>query len=203
MLTFLFNIKNHYFRMAIAELIHEIMNTSNQTTYTLSQQWNVQGIASANIIFTEMTAGEWYLCHDIFKETNECFKLFILQSSEQHLTTSELPNCLQSAVFIDKQTTASTLKKEITKAVMSCATPSVPHSFNRLRRCINCSCRSVSEAQLRVIYAFSIGLSPHEIAAALNISHKTIYSHKQHIMHKFKLQSQQQFNSFIQILTRR
>ncbi|WP_404854803.1 helix-turn-helix transcriptional regulator, partial [Escherichia coli] len=49
---------------------------------------------------------------------------------------------------------------------------------NRLRRCINCACRSVSDAQTKVIYAFSIGLSPHEVAAALNISPKTIHSHK-------------------------
>ncbi|MCB4983698.1 helix-turn-helix transcriptional regulator, partial [Klebsiella pneumoniae] len=75
--------------------------------------------------------------------------------------------------------------------------------FNRLRRCINCACRSVSDAQTKVIYAFSIGLSPHEVAAALNISPKTIHSHKKNIMSKFYLNSRQQFNNLVQLLAKR
>ncbi|MFK5315014.1 helix-turn-helix transcriptional regulator, partial [Klebsiella pneumoniae] len=75
--------------------------------------------------------------------------------------------------------------------------------FNRLRRCINCACRSVSDAQTKVIYAFSIGLSPHEVAAALNISPKTIHSHKKNIMSKFNLNSRQQFNNLVQLLAKR
>ncbi|ENR5236480.1 LuxR family transcriptional regulator KbvR, partial [Klebsiella pneumoniae] len=54
-----------------------------------------------------------------------------------------------------------------------------------------------------VIYAFSIGLSPHEVAAALNISPKTIHSHKKNIMSKFNLNSRQQFNNLVQLLAKR
>ena len=75
--------------------------------------------------------------------------------------------------------------------------------YIRLRRCINCACRSVSDAQTKVIYAFSIGLSPHEVAAALNISPKTIHSHKKNIMSKFNLNSRQQFNNLVQLLAKR
>ena len=65
------------------------------------------------------------------------------------------------------------------------------------------ACRSVSDAQTKVIYAFSIGLSPHEVAAALNISPKTIHSHKKNIMSKFNLNSRQQFNNLVQLLAKR
>ncbi|MDK7209520.1 LuxR C-terminal-related transcriptional regulator, partial [Klebsiella quasivariicola] len=50
---------------------------------------------------------------------------------------------------------------------------------------------------------FAPSLSPHEVAAALKISHKTIHSHKKNIMSKFNLNSRQQFNNLVQLLTRR
>lgn len=95
------------------------------------------------------------------------------------------------------------LKDEIANAIERPLLPRQDPPFNRLRRCINCACRSVSDAQTKVIYAFSIGLSPHEVAAALNISPKTIHSHKKNIMSKFNLNSRQQFNNLVQLLAKR
>ncbi|MFO5795013.1 LuxR C-terminal-related transcriptional regulator, partial [Klebsiella pneumoniae] len=40
-------------------------------------------------------------------------------------------------------------------------------------------------------------------AAALNISPKTIHSHKKNIMSKFNLNSRQQFNNLVQLLAKR
>ncbi len=97
----------------------------------------------------------------------------------------------------------SGLKDEIANAIERPLLPRQDPPFNRLRRCINCACRSVSDAQTKVIYAFSIGLSPHEVAAALNISPKTIHSHKKNIMSKFNLNSRQQFNNLVQLLAKR
>ncbi|SQC43380.1 2-component transcriptional regulator [Klebsiella pneumoniae] len=83
-----------------------------------------------------------------------------------------LPNCLQHAVFMPPHARVQRLKDEIANAIERPLLPRQDPPFNRLRRCINCACRSVSDAQTKVIYAFSIGLSPHEVAAALNISPK-------------------------------
>ncbi|HBY1426620.1 TPA: helix-turn-helix transcriptional regulator, partial [Klebsiella pneumoniae] len=114
-----------------------------------------------------------------------------------------LPNCLQHAVFMPPHARVQRLKDEIANAIERPLLPRQDPPFNRLRRCINCACRSVSDAQTKVIYAFSIGLSPHEVAAALNISPKTIHSHKKNIMSKFYLNSRQQFNNLVQLLAKR
>ncbi|MCL0625328.1 LuxR C-terminal-related transcriptional regulator, partial [Klebsiella pneumoniae] len=110
---------------------------------------------------------------------------------------------LRHVVFMPPHARVQRLKDEIANAIERPLLPRQDPPFNRLRRCINCACRSVSDAQTKVIYAFSIGLSPHEVAAALNISPKTIHSHKKNIMSKFNLNSRQQFNNLVQLLAKR
>lgn len=83
MTNFLINIKNHYLRVAIAELVDEAMKTYGGSEYQFSQQWNADGMAQANVIFTEMVAGEWYLCHDLFQHAPEQYTLFIFQDNRR------------------------------------------------------------------------------------------------------------------------
>ncbi|HHL3748200.1 TPA: LuxR family transcriptional regulator KbvR [Klebsiella pneumoniae] len=203
MTNFLFNIKNHYLRVAIAELVDEAMKAAGRPHYQFSQQWDAGSMAQADVIFTEMVAGEWYLCQDLFQHAPEQYTLFILPDNEHATVDEGLPNCLQHAVFMPPHARVQRLKDEIANAIERPLLPRQDPPFNRLRRCINCACRSVSDAQTKVIYAFSIGLSPHEVAAALNISPKTIHSHKKNIMSKFNLNSRQQFNNLVQLLAKR
>lgn len=203
MTNFLINIKNHYLRVAIAELVDEAMKTYGVSAYQFSEQWDLESIAQSQVFFTEMVAGEWYLCHDLFQHAPEQYTLFIFQDNEQATVEEGLPNCLRQAVFIPPHAPVQRLKDEIVSAIQRPLSPQHDPAFNRLRRCINCACKSVSDAQTKVIYAFSIGLSPHEVAAALKISHKTIHSHKKNIMNKFNLHSRQQFNNLVKLLARR
>ena len=203
MTNFLINIKNHYLRVAIAELVDEAMKTYGGSAYQFSEQWDLESIAQSQVFFTEMVAGEWYLCHDLFQHAPEQYTLFIFQDNEQATVEEGLPNCLRQAVFIPPHAPVQRLKDEIVSAIQRPLSPQHDPAFNRLRRCINCACKSVSDAQTNVIYAFSIGLSPHEVAAALKISHKTIHSHKKNIMNKFNLHSRQQFNNLVKLLARR
>ncbi|HHU4071291.1 LuxR family transcriptional regulator KbvR [Klebsiella quasipneumoniae] len=203
MTNFLINIKNHYLRVAIAELVDEAMKTYGGSAYQFSEQWDLESIAQSQVFFTEMVAGEWYLCHDLFQHAPEQYTLFIFQDNEQATVEEGLPNCLRQAVFIPPHASVQRLKDEIVSAIQRPLSPQHDPAFNRLRRCINCACKSVSDAQTKVIYAFSIGLSPHEVAAALKISHKTIHSHKKNIMSKFNLHSRQQFNNLVKLLARR
>ncbi|HGN8597493.1 TPA: LuxR family transcriptional regulator KbvR, partial [Klebsiella pneumoniae] len=54
MTNFLFNIKNHYLRVAIAELVDEAMKAAGRPHYQFSQQWDAGSMAQADVIFTEM-----------------------------------------------------------------------------------------------------------------------------------------------------
>ncbi len=96
---------------------------------------------------------------------------FIFPDNE-HATVDEGFNCLQHAVFMPPRASLQRLKSGIADAIERPLLPRQDPPFNRLRRCINCACRSVSDAQTKVIYAFSIRLSPHEVAAALNLRPK-------------------------------
>ncbi len=48
MTNFLFNIKNHYLRVAIAELVNETMQACERSHYQFSQQWKPASIAQAD-----------------------------------------------------------------------------------------------------------------------------------------------------------
>ncbi|MEC4754756.1 hypothetical protein VSP76_21195, partial [Klebsiella pneumoniae] len=45
MTNFLFNIKNHYLRVAIAELVDEAMKAAGRPHYQFSQQWDAGSTA--------------------------------------------------------------------------------------------------------------------------------------------------------------
>lgn len=189
-------------RVAIAELVDEAMKAAGRPHYQFSQQWDAGSMAQADVIFTEMVAGSG-TCAGIFSACPGTIYAFIFPDNEHATVDEGLPNCLQHAVFMPPHARVQRLKDEIANAIERPLLPRQDPPFNRLRRCINCACRSVSDAQTKVIYAFSIGLSPHEVAAALNISPKTIHSHKKNIMSKFNLNSRQQFNNLVQLLAKR
>ena len=54
MTNFLFNIKNHYLRVAIAELVDEAMKAAGRPHYQFSQQWDAGSMAQAG--FTELSS---------------------------------------------------------------------------------------------------------------------------------------------------
>lgn len=94
MTNFLFNIKNHYLRVAIAELVNETMQACERSHYQFSQQWKPASIAQADVIFTEMVAGEWYLCHELLQHATENYQLFIFLNDEEVTVIDHLPNYL-------------------------------------------------------------------------------------------------------------
>ncbi|WP_251268306.1 helix-turn-helix transcriptional regulator, partial [Enterobacter hormaechei] len=70
-------------------------------------------------------------------------------------------------------------------------------------RCINCPCKSLTQAQSKVVHALSLGLNQLEIANKLNINYKTVYSHKKNVMHDFKIESNTDLNKFLNVLEKR
>ena len=122
MTNFLFNIKNHYLRVAIAELVDEAMKAAGRPHYQFSQQWDAGSMAQADVIFTEMVAGEWYLCQDLFQHAPEQYTLFIFPDNEHATVDEGLPNCLQHAVFMPPHARVQRLKDEIANAILFCQT---------------------------------------------------------------------------------
>ena len=141
MTNFLFNIKNHYLRVAIAELVDEAMKAAGRPHYQFSQQWDAGSMAQADVIFTEMVAGEWYLCQDLFQHAPEQYTLFIFPDNEHATVDEGLPNCLQHAVFMPPHARVQRLKDEIANAIERPLLPRQDPPFNRLRRCIRSATR--------------------------------------------------------------
>lgn len=202
MTRILLNIKNFYFRLAIIQLIEDLPTENKNIVYDFN--YNTKSISTADIIFTEMVAGEFSLCHDTLNNRGDAARIFIFHSQSGRITKNPLPNCIKGSVFIYEKDSLTNIKKTIEKALgfnnIKITYDPVPC---RLRRCLNCSCKSVTAAQLKILYATSIGLNTSDIAKELNMNYKTVFSHKRNVMIKFSLTNKQELQKFACLLAKK
>ncbi|HBM2961349.1 TPA: LuxR family transcriptional regulator [Klebsiella michiganensis] len=202
MITILINTKNIYTRYAIKQLIQE--SVAHEENLIFVDSYTPGNIAEAHIIFTEMAPGEIFLCHDELKYKTTKSLLFILQERENQCSESELPNCTKDCLFLNKGDSLPAIRNKIKLHVYAFTWTDNETGYRpQTSRCINCPCKSLTQAQSKVVYALSLGLNQLEIANKLNINYKTVYSHKKNVMHDFKIESNTDLNKFLNVLEKR
>ncbi|STV31812.1 2-component transcriptional regulator [Klebsiella pneumoniae] len=87
------------------KLVDEAMKAAGRPHYQFSQQWDAGSMAQADVIFTEMVAGEWYLCQDLFQHAPEQYTLFIFPDNE-HATVDEVYRIVCSMRYLCRLTLA-------------------------------------------------------------------------------------------------
>lgn len=202
MITILINTKNIYTRHAIKQLMQECIAPEEKLLFL--DHYTPGNIAEAHIIFTEMAPGEIFLCHDELKYKSEKSLLFILQERKSQCLESEFPNCTKDCLFLYKGDSIPVIKNKIKVHVYAFTwTDSKTGYHPQTIRCINCPCKSLTQALSKVVHALSLGLNQLEIANKLNINYKTVYSHKKNVMHDFKIESNADLNKFLNVLEKR
>lgn len=202
MINVLINTKNTYTNHAIRQLLQETIASGESLTF--EDDYTQDSIVQAHIIFTEMEPGEIFLCHDELKYTNGKTLLCILQERKIEYIRKELPNCIKESLFLYKSDSIPTIRNKIKSGIDRVVTSkNEEHPSNEAMRCINCPCKSITQAQSKVVHALSLGLNQLEIAQELKINYKTVFSHKKNVMHDFKIQSNKELNRFLSVLMKR
>lgn len=198
MINILIHTHNSYLKIGLRHLIKDIFANMEGNYLCFHEQYSPQAAASADFIFTEMVVGEYFLCHDILNNQSNQATTFIFHPQKKEIPAGILPNCINSAVFLYSKDIIPRITKKIFQHLgrIPLTTGNDEFLLNKLRRCINCQCKSITPVQLKIIHATNAGLDNLDIAKALEMNYKTVFSHKQNIMIKFRISNKQEFNKF-------
>lgn len=196
------NTTDCFLGFAIANLLSEIAPDNKDITFDYTNDLNEAG--NATIIFTEMVAGEFSLCHNLINRKHDETKVFIFYSQEEQLIKKTLPNCISDATFIHKQDSIESIKNTLKKRLTFRNIEYIfePISY-KLRRCFNCNFKVATHTQLKILRSTAIGLNTTDISKVLSLNYSTVLSHKTNIMDKFNLSNRHELQTFARLLIAR
>ncbi|MEX0546788.1 regulatory LuxR family protein [Raoultella ornithinolytica] len=198
----LIDIGNTFTRYAIIQICEEIIYETPEVSYNF--YYNREHVNISNIVFTEMSPGEYYLCHELASEAYISDKIFILHQETNRVIRSRLPNCIHNSIFVPDNITVSNFKKMISTAIEKIISQDItPDSEKTKWTCLNCQFKSLTPIQSQILYASFIGLNTTEIANQFSLKYKTVFSHKNNIMAKFDISNKIELQSFARIIYKR
>lgn len=196
MLNVILNIDNYYFLYGLECLLRQdglFFGRKIDVNYCLEDSL----VERADIIVTTFSAGEAYICHDVFKNRKPGSLLICICSGKVPTRFSPLPACFKDAVFINWHDATASLIEKIQRHISKSTMQNTEWVRNK---CLNCVCRSLSMKQFQIANYIYCGVSSKKIASTLGISAKTVYSHKQQLMCKFDLKTDYELVEFLNLI---
>lgn len=182
----LINTENIFLNRGICELLSEIAKEEHIREPYSVVDYSTDILGPIDMLFTEMAAGEHYLCHPFFKKLPPHTSIFIFVATDCALQVERLPLCLGDANFISMNSVLRRVKNQIAKRLTESTTASSSGLEKDSRRCVKCPRLTLTKSQLYIIDAIRTGMNNQQIAQELGISHKTVFSHKINIMKNSK-----------------
>ncbi len=96
----LINTENIFLNRGICELLSEIAKEEHIREPYSVVDCSTDILGPIDMLFTEMAAGEHYLCHPFFKKLPPHTSIFIFVATDSALQVEQLPLCLRDATFI-------------------------------------------------------------------------------------------------------
>ncbi|HHH2296001.1 TPA: helix-turn-helix transcriptional regulator [Klebsiella pneumoniae] len=192
----LINTENIFLNRGICELLSEIAKEEHIREPYSVVDCSTDILGPIDMLFTEMAAGEHYLCHPFFKKLPPHTSIFIFVATDSALQVEQLPLCLRDATFISMNSGLRRVKNQIAKRLTESTTSSCGGLEKDSRRCVKCPRLTLTKSQLYIIDAIRTGMNNQQIAQKLGISHKTIFSHKINIMKKSQIATKQELTRF-------
>lgn len=190
------NTENIFLNRGVCELLIEVAKEENICTPFSILQYSPDTLGQIDMLFTEMTTGEHYLCHPVFKKIPEHTSIFIFVPTDSAMQVDRIPYCLRDATFISINTGLHRIKNQIAKHLMESTASIASSQVKDSRRCVKCPRLTLTKSQLYIIDAIRTGMNNQQIAQELGISHKTVFSHKINIMKKFQIATKQELTKF-------
>lgn len=167
----------------LAELFEQEVNDGAQ--FNILSRDNV---ADADIIVKKFVAGEDALCQPLLKARKKNSLLIGIHEGSSPVPNANLPFCLSHSVFIHRAESLSCIKERILHGWEQC---SLQTFYPRVTNCFECKHKTLTPQQISVAAHFYLGEATLLTAQRMNISSKTVSSHKYSIMSKFNLKTDQ------------
>lgn len=179
--------------MVISQLLDSI--SEEETIFTDVVDENITSIA--DIIVKHFHPGESALCHPVL-QVRKADSIIIGTydgSNPPHLGV--LPLCFSNIIFINRKDSLEKVKELIFRGWEE---RYLNNSSPLKRSCGSCQHCTLSPQQASVAAQIYSGKKTEHIAEDLNISYKTVNSHKYMIMRKFNLYTEHELFSFLNLL---
>lgn len=120
----LINTENIFLNRGICELLSEIAKEEHIREPYSVVDCSTDILGPIDMLFTEMAAGEHYLCHPFFKKLPPHTSIFIFVATDSALQVEQLPLCLRDATFISMNSGLRRVKNQIAKRLTESTTSS-------------------------------------------------------------------------------
>ncbi len=118
----LINTENIFLNRGICELLSEIAKEEHIREPYSVVDCSTDILGPIDMLFTEMAAGEHYLCHPFFKKLPPHTSIFIFVATDSALQVEQLPLCLRDATFISMNSGLRRVKNQIAKRLTESTT---------------------------------------------------------------------------------
>lgn len=178
------NGSNSYYIYGLKLCIELLLKQTGDINFVVSDD--------ADVAFFEFSHEYLFDCERWMQKKNGvvlvCYSVGVLRTAQY------FPECFRDVLFFDKETALLHVLKECLKRVE-----------NKIERidshCAFCKKMNLSKQQGKLLTCFSRGLTTLETARLMNISPRTVFSHKYILMRKFGVNSDSQLLKLINCLT--
>lgn len=178
MINILIRDDNAFYHWSMQTFLTELFSRQYSKKVQLSREFNSEAVSRADMIIMEMCQGEQFTCHpELHSRTKG---VIIGLTDTKPVNNTPLPACLADIIYLDRKASLSVIAEEIVEVWKY-------HDEYHHRSCYACRHRTLSAQQIRIMSGFYGGKTVSRIADELNVSEKTIFSHKYLVMTKFNV----------------
>ncbi|MCF8581544.1 LuxR C-terminal-related transcriptional regulator [Enterobacter ludwigii] len=158
--------------------------------------FSLAGISQADVVVMSFCRGESFTCIPELASRKRGILIGIVED-EDNGHVGYLPRCFSDIIFVTRNENLTSIRNKILNNI---AKNTLPNWNYRLKGCSGCMRQNISPQQVRIMTGIYQGKSVEVIAREMNVSVKTVYSHKYNMMSKFNLCSDYDLLNFLKKL---
>lgn len=183
MLNILIQESDLFFQAGLQNFLENFFKQNFNRVITFNLDLTHENVSQADIIVLSLCQGETLTC---FPELLARKKGIVIGFVDDELRFSASPSCFQDIIFLSRRASLDRINGELFLAWFRTQLPG--YKWTK-RSCFDCQHKGLSRQQIRIMVNFYRGLSVVQIAHALEMSEKTVFTHKYMMMQKFNLRS--------------
>uniref|UniRef100_S0DEB6 Putative transcriptional regulator n=1 Tax=termite gut metagenome TaxID=433724 RepID=S0DEB6_9ZZZZ len=198
MINILLKDNDQFYLQGITQLIVEVLTGKYQSSYRLLHGFTTENIKEADITVMALAHGERQLCVPELRDRTKGIVIGVLDKASRHQRV--LPLCFSDCLFIERQLSIEEVSLRLNQRLDKYFSQTVEE---KKQSCYGCIHQRLSPKQSLIMANMFYGKSIVQIAHELNVSDKTIFTHKYLVMKKFNLENDYELQRFMQVLARK
>ncbi|MGL5384394.1 MAG: helix-turn-helix transcriptional regulator [Serratia sp. (in: enterobacteria)] len=192
MINVLINDNDALFRQGMKQYLTELFSIEFDKQVNFSMDFSDETVSEADVIVMELCKGENYTCTPELRSRKKSIIIGIVDSEFE--MKKSLTRCTTDIIFIQRCEPLSVIHQ---KVINLWKLYNQPGGKLHCGSCCSCPHLELSPHQVKIMARIYNEKTVHQIAKELNVSYKTIASHKYVVMNKFNLSNDYELINFL------